>query len=619
MSKVSDRWPPGTWHPPAARIERANIVALQQALGMKTIPELHRWSVEHLDGFLSITIRHLGIRFRLEPNGVVDLSQGAKAPRWLPGAKLNIVESCFNAPGESDAIVFSTENGSLARWTYDDLRALCNRASNGVVSAGFAPGDALAMYMPMTPQAVAIYLGIIQAGCVVVSIAESFAAEELARRLRIANARAIFTASEMTRGGKRISLYDRVVSADAPRTIVLTDAQRDTSLRKGDVLWSDFLPDDTQFSPVACDPADPINVLFSSGTTGDPKAIPFDHTTPIKCAMDAHYHHDLHPGDVAAWPTSLGWMMGPWLVFAALINRGTIAMHHDVPGDRAFGEFVRDARVSMLGVVPGVVRRWRETNCMSGIDLGAVQTFSSTGECSKADDMIFLMQLAGGKPVIEYCGGTEIGGGFITSTVAQPNIPSAFSTPALGSELVLLDENFEPADAGELFLIPPAIGLSFRLLNGDHERVYYADAPAAPGGTVLRRHGDRFERLPNGYYRAMGRADDTMNLAGIKVSSAEIERAVSKVAGMSEAAAVAVNPPDGGPSLLVLFVVAQLPSLSQMDLKHSLQRAISERLNPLFKVHDVVIVRALPRTASQKVMRRELRAQYLFPGGADAA
>src|SRR4029079_18511418 len=107
----------------------------------------------------------------------------------------------------------------------------------------------------------------------------------------------------------------------------------------------------------------------------------------------------------------------------------------------------------------------------------------------------------GGKPVIEYCGGTEIGGGFITSTVVQPNLPAAFSTPALGSDLVILNDEARPSDSGELFLIPPAIGLSRRLLNADHERVYFANTPRGPKGEILRRHGDQMQRLPNGYYR----------------------------------------------------------------------------------------------------------------------
>jgi acetyl-CoA synthetase len=159
--------------------------------------------------------------------------------------------------------------------------------------------------------------------------------------------------------------------------------------------------------------------------------------------------------------------------------------------------------------------------------------------------------------------------------------------------------------------VPPSIGLSNMLLNKDHHEVYYADTPPGPNGELLRRHGDEMEVLPEGFYRAHGRADDTMNLGGIKVSSAEIERTLASVDGVVETAAVAFNPPDGGPSLLVVYAVMLTDSsLSGEPLKKEMQRAVASKLNPLFKIHEVVPVEALPRTASNKVMRRVLRDQY---------
>src|SRR3990167_8623735 len=192
------------------------------------------------------------------------------------------------------------------------------------------------------------------------------------------------------------------------------------------------------------------NILFSSGTTGDPKAIPWSHTTAIKAASDAYLHHNIQPEDVLAWPTNLGWMMGPWLIFAALINNATLALYPDAPHRRAFGQFIQDAKVTMLGVVPTLVANWRETHCMEGLDWNAIKLFSSTGECSNQDDMRYLMSLANNKPIIEYCGGTEIGGSYITSTVIEKNYPSLFTTPAMGIDFILLDDSGHPTDNGEV-------------------------------------------------------------------------------------------------------------------------------------------------------------------------
>ena len=107
----------------------------------------------------------------------------------------------------------------------------------------------------------------------------------------------------------------------------------------------------------------------------------------------------------------------------------------------------------MLGVVPSLVAAWRNTDCMKGLDWRSIKAFSSTGECSNAEDMLFLMSLAGYRPIIEYCGGTEIGGGFITGTVVRPAAPATFSTPALGLDFVILDEKGQETDDGELIYV----------------------------------------------------------------------------------------------------------------------------------------------------------------------
>jgi acetyl-CoA synthetase len=603
------------WIPSPEIAETSNLGKALRQQGFGDYAALHHWSVSDPEAFWRFTLDRLGIRFRGTPRRILDSQSNARAPEWLPGARLNICESCFRSPEDSAAIVCSQGSGEITKLTYGQLRTLVNRVSNGLVRHGFVPGDAIAIVMNMRMESVAIYLGIIQAGCVAVSIAESFAPLEVSRRLEISRAKAVFTAHRMCRGGRTLPLYEKVLQAGAAQAIVL-DAPGlagtgPATLRTDDLNWSEFLGEETGFEARSCSPGDWINILFSSGTTGDPKAIPWNHTTPIKCASDGYYHHDIRPGDVVCWPTSMGWMMGPWLVYAALINRGTIALFDDAPTGKAFGEFVAAAGVNMLGVVPSLVRQWRTTECMRGLDWSRIRAFSSSGECSNPDDMHYLMHLAGYRPIIEYCGGTEIGGGYISSTVIQPNVPSTFSGPAMGSEFTILDDSGECADEGELFLVPPAMGLSVELLNANHDAVYFDDVPCGPGGKHLRRHGDQMKRLPGGYYRALGRADDTMNLGGIKVSSAEIERTLTNLAGVRDVAAIAVEPSGSGPSLLVIYLVLDPGQSRERDTwLAAMQNTIRNELNPLFKVADVRIVEGLPRTASNKVMRRQLRTEY---------
>ncbi|WP_019504730.1 AMP-binding protein [Pleurocapsa sp. PCC 7319] len=604
---------PPAWIPSKEQIQATNIAALMKELDIASHSELHAWSVQNCAQFWEVMIERLNICFQAKYTQIVDLSHGVESPQWLVNARLNIAESCFQAPRNNTAIIWQPEGGSLSTLTYGELEALTNRVANSLLNVGFAPGDRLAIAMPMTAESVAIYLGIIKAGCVVVSIADSLAGEEIAIRLQLSQAKAIFTQDYILRAGKHLPLYAKIIDANAPKAIVLANNSSLTvKLRQQDLSWDEFLSPQEQFDAIPVHPDAYTNILFSSGTTGEPKAIPWTHTTPIKCGVDGYLHHDIHPPDVVAWPTNLGWMMGPWLIYASLINHATIALYYGTPTEREFGRFVQDGRVNILGVVPSLVNTWKVTQCMQGLDWSAIRAFSSTGECSTPQDMLFLMSLAGYKPIIEYCGGTEIGGGYLTSTLVHPCSPSTFTTPALGLDLAIVDENGHAADRGEAFIIPPSIGLSTELLNKDHHQVYFADTPSIANSSItLRRHGDRLERLPNSYYRAQGRADDTMNLGGIKVSSAEIERVLSTVKGISETAAIAISPTQGGPSQLIIYaVVAPQWQTDRDTLMVSLQTAIKEHLNPLFKISDLELVESLPRTSSNKVMRRVLRDQY---------
>jgi acetyl-CoA synthetase len=607
--------PTPAWLPTTEHLTQSQLAQALRDLNCPDYPALHHWSTSNRAAYWEYILQKLQIMFAEPYQQIVDLSNGLTNPKWLPGARLNIINSCFQAKEEAIAIYYQSAMGDKRSMTYGQLNRLSNQVANSLVKQGIQSGDVVAIDLPMHCEAVAIYLGIIKAGAAVCCIAESFASLEIATRLRISQAKLIFTQDFTFRSNKHIPLYERVVEASALPAIVLAVKGELTSLlRTQDQAWMDFLSNDEGFTPVIADPQDAITILFSSGTTGDPKAIPWDHTTALKCAADARYHLDVACGDILSWPTSLGWMMGPFLVFAALLNRASMALYEGAPHEQGFGEFIETTQVTHLGVVPSLVKTWRNSQCMEPLNWDCLKVLASTGECSNPEDMFYLMYLAHYKPIIEYCGGTEIGGAYITGTVIEPCAPAAFTTPALGLDFVILDDQGQVCDNGEVALVPPSIGLSNRLLNKDHDSVYYAGMPHLADGTPLRRHGDQLQRLKPPYYRMLGRADDTMNLGGIKVSCVEIERLFVPIEAIQETAAIAVNPPNGGPSELVIFAVAnkaQVPgSLDKDRLQREMQGIIKQQLNPLFKIKEVVLIDQLPRTASNKVMRRLLREQF---------
>lgn len=639
---------PPAWSPDPEAAMLTNVGQLLERRGKEFLGSTYKdpissfshfqeFSVSNPEVYWKTILDEISVSFSVPPQCILSENTSRESSlanpggQWLPGAYVNPAKTCLtlNCKRTLDDVVIrwrdeGNDDMPVSSLTLEELRSEVWLVAYAINALGLDRGSAIAIDMPMNVESVIIYLAIVLAGHVVVSIADSFAPLEISTRLKISEAKAIFTQDLIIRGDKSIPLYSRVVNAQAPMAIVIPTkgCSFSMNLRDGDISWHDFLEKATdlrgdEFAAVEQPVEAFTNILFSSGTTGEPKAIPWTHVTPFKAAADAWCHMDIRKGDIVAWPTNLGWMMGPWLVYASLLNGASIALYNGSPLVSGFAKFVQDARVTMLGVIPSIVRIWKSANSTLGYDWSAIRCFASTGEASSVDEYLWLMGRAQYKPIIEYCGGTEIGGGFVSGSLLQPQSLAAFSTPAMGCSLFVLGDDGHPIPQnvpgmGELALGPLMFGASSTLLNADHYNVYFKGMPLW-NGKILRRHGDVFERTSRGYYHAHGRADDTMNLGGIKVSSVEIERVCNAVdSNVLETAAIGVPPPQGGPEQLVIAVVFKDSDDSTVDLdklRISFNSAVQKKLNPLFRVSHVVPCSSLPRTATNKVMRRVLRQQ----------
>ncbi|KAI9083016.1 hypothetical protein K1719_035031 [Acacia pycnantha] len=642
---ASTKGPPLYWFPSLWHARQTNLGRIMETYGSKFLGAaykdpltsfnlFHKFSVEHPEVYWSIILKEVAVSYFESPKCILDASDKSKhGGTWLPGSVLNIAECCLlpsDRPKKDDgslAIVWRDEgfdDSKVNQMTLKELREQVMMVAK-VIAANFSKGDAIAIDMQMTVNAVIIYLAIIVAGCVVVSIADSFAPKEIAVRLRVSKAKGIFTQDFISRGGRKFPLYSRVIEAASCKVIVLPVLGDDVGvqLREQDQSWKDFLSSGSQhprsnyYSPVPVYQSmeSVTNILFSSGTTGEPKAIPWTQLSPIRSAADAWALIDVQVGDTFCWPTNLGWVMGPTLIYACFLSGATLALYHGSPLGHGFGKFVQDAGVSILGTVPSLVKTWKNTNCMEGLDWTKIRTFCSTGETSNVDDDLWLSSRSYYNPIIECCGGTELASSYILGSQLQPQAFGAFSTASMATGIVILDENGVPypddvACAGEVGLFPVYFGATDRLLNADHEQVYFKGMPFYKG-KQLRRHGDIIRRSVGGYIIVEGRADDTMNLGGIKTSSVEIERVCDRADEcILETAAISVAPTTGGPEQLVIFVVLKKGYNSDAEtLKMKFSKAIQRNLNPLFKVRLVRIVQEFPRTASNKLIRRVLRDQ----------
>ncbi|KAG2534458.1 hypothetical protein PVAP13_9NG066137 [Panicum virgatum] len=636
------RGPPPYWFPSPIDSRQTNLGRLMEANGPKLLGPaykdpitsfnlFYKFSVENQEVYWSMVLKQLAVKFQKEPKSILSTSDTSKkGGTWLQGAVLNIAECCLlpcpslNRTDDSTAIVWRDEGHDdypVNRMSLKELRSQVITAANALDTM-FHKGDPIAIDMPMTCNAVIIYLAIILGGFVVVSIADSFAPLEIGTRMGVSKAKAIFTQDFIIRGGKKVPLYSRVVQGSSSKAVVIpaTGDYLGVTLRNGDMSWKDFLCRASGRSPIYSPVYQSVdaltNILFSSGTTGEPKAIPWSQLSPIRCAADTWAHMDVRPQDIFCWPTNLGWVMGPIALYACLLNGATLALYHGSPLGRDFCKFVQDAGVTLLGSVPSLVKSWKAGNCVKGLDWTKIRVLGTTGESSDIDDNLWLTSHTSYKPIVECCGGTELASSYIQGSLLQPQAFGAFSGASMSTGFVILDEQGTPYPddvpcAGEVGLFPLHFGATNWLLNADHDKVYFGGMPIY-NGRQLRRHGDIIQRTVGGYYIVQGRADDTMNLGGIKTSSVEIERVCNRAdERLLETAAVSIKPAGGGPEHLAILAVLKDRS-AQYDvnlLKSKFQKAIQKNLNPLFKVSHVKVVPEFPRTASNKLLRRVLRDQ----------
>ncbi|KAM3207314.1 hypothetical protein ACQJBY_062493 [Aegilops geniculata] len=638
----AQRGPPPYWFPSPTDCKQTNLGRVMEENGPKLLGAsykdpissfglFHKFSVQNQEVYWKLVLKELSVKFVREPKTILDASDKAKkGGSWFPGAVLNIAECCLlpwpsqNRTYDSTAIVWRDEGFGdypMNRMSLKELRTQVMTVANALDTM-FLKGDRIAIDMPMTCNAVIVYLAIILGGFVVVGIADSFAPQEIGNRMRVAKAKAIFTQDFIIRGGKKFPLYSRVMEGTSAKAIVIpaTGDSLGVTPRNGDMSWKDFLSRaagrSSMYSPVYQSADALINILFSSGTTGEPKVIPWTQLCPIRCASDTWAHLDLQPKDVDLWPTNLGWVMGPIQIFSCFLNGATLALYHGSPLGRAFCKFVQDARVNVLGSVPSLVKSWKAGNLTKGLDWTKIRVLATTGEASDIDDNLWLSSRTCYKPIVECCGGTELASSYIQGRLLQPQAFGAFNGPSMSTGFVILDEQGNPYPddlpcSGEVGLFPLYFGATNRLLNTDHDKVYFDGMPIYRG-RQLRRHGDIIQRTVGGYYIVQGRADDTMNLGGIKTSSVEIERVCNGVdEGLLETAAVSIKPSGGGSEQLAILAVLKDGSTTcdANVLKSKFQRAIHKNLNPLFKVSYVKIVPEFPRTASNKLLRRVLRDQ----------
>ena len=638
---------PIAWTPTSEVIERARLTKFMRQVGAATFDELYRFSINDVERFTAEVLRFLDIKFNPPYEKLLDTEHGIAFPNWCAGAGLNITEMCLDRwqtdeMKDQPAIIWEGEEGIEMKTSYAELQKHVEDCAKALRFHGLTKGDAVGIHLPMMIGTVVALLAINRIGAIAVPVFSGYGIDAISSRLNAVEAKALFTCDGFPRRGKNYNALDVAVNAVSKcptieKFIILnrslhrleSSSRRKTSVREEKILYYDaFLNFDESGidseklkSSEKTLAEDPLIILYTSGTTGKPKGIAHTHASfPIKAAQDMAFGTDVGKGTRISWITDIGWMMGPWLIYGALINGATICLYDgapDYPNADRMWEFCAKHKVEILGISPTLVRALAAhgDELPKKHDLSSLRAFASTGEPWNPAPWWWLFEKVGDSklPIINYSGGTEISGGILMNNPLTPIKPCGFSAPCPGMDANILNDKGEPVGAGEvgeLVIKQPWIGMARGFWN-EPER--YLETYWSRFENIWV-HGDWAMKDADGHYFILGRSDDTLKVAGKRVGPAEVESLLVAHSNVAEAAVIGV-PDEVKGTKMVAFVVLKTNATETLEaeLKSLVAKDMGKPLAPS-QIHFVV---AIPKTRNAKVMRRVIRAAYLGEDAGD--
>ena len=615
------------WNPTDEYVENANVTRLGRAHGLASLPELRRRSTSDVSWYWDAVVRDLGIPFRTPYETVLDLDAGIEHPEWFGGSTFSIVDACLGrwaadaVDRELVAVIHEAEDGTVTRLTFAELDERVRRVAAGLASYGVRRGDAVALFLPMTVEAIVSCYAIASLGAIIVPLFSGFAPAAIAARLQDAEATVVIVAEATVRRRRRVEMKRLLDEAlETCRTVELVveiGGSAVTTPGNGPVTipWSALVAETgDDMPPVAMAPTDTLLLAYTSGTTGRPKGAIHTHAGfAVKTASEVAYSFDVKRGDVFCWITDMGWIMGPLSIFGAHANGAAVLLYEgspDEPDTDRLWRLVERHGVGMLGVSPTLIRTLRAagTTSHATFDLSSVHVIGSTGEPwdPTAYDWLAVDVFGGRVPIINFSGGTEVGGSFLAPYPVERIRSCSLGGPSLGMDVDVVDDRGHSlrGEVGELVCRQPWPAMT-RGVWRDEARYLEAYWTRFPG---MWHHGD-FALVDDDQWFVVGRSDDVMNVAGKRLAPAEVESVLISHPAVAEAAVVGVPDSTKGEAVWAFWVPRR--DHEDDDVSDDLKQLVAARLGKPFAPSLVRMVEQLPKTRSAKIMRRAVRAAAL--------
>jgi acetoacetyl-CoA synthetase len=610
------------WEPSAELVERSRLrefmrwLERERGLSPADYHQLWQWSVDDLDGFWSAIWEFFDVQADGDPQPVL-ASREMPGAEWFPNARLNYAEHVFRGKADEEvAILHASELRELGELRWGGLRRQVAAAAAGLRALGVERGDRVVAYMPNIPEATVAFLATASIGAVWSSCSPDFGPASVVDRFAQIEPKVLFAVDGYRYGGRDFDRREVVAQLQEAmpsleRTVVLPylDPAPDLSSLRDAMTWDELLATDPSaeltFTRVPFD--HPLWVLYSSGTTGLPKAIVQGQGgILLEHLKKLGLHVDAHPGDRLFWFTTTGWMMWNFIV-SGLLTEAAIVLYDGNPGHPdmdVLWDLAERAGITMFGTSAAYIGACMKAGVEPGRgrDLSALKAVGSTGSPLSPEGFDWIYEHLGSDTwLFSTSGGTDLCTAFVGGAATLPVYRGEIQARALGAAVEAWDEDGQPVveEVGELVVTEPMPSMPLYLW-GDEDGSRYRESyfEMFPG---VWRHGDWLELTRRGTAVIYGRSDSTINRGGIRMGTSEIYRAVLDIDEIVDALVVDVPRP-GTDGWMPLFVVLREGTELDEELPREIARRVRERCSPRHVPDEVFRIDEVPRTLSGKVL-----------------